>query len=69
MSTHKYLDQTGLGQVWGKIKDYVNNNSTLVDLTDTSISSPVNGQVLMYNSTTSKWENTSLPIYNGGVSS
>ena len=22
MSTHKYLDTTGLGQVWGKIKDY-----------------------------------------------
>lgn len=23
MSTHKYLDTTGLGQVWGKIKDLI----------------------------------------------
>lgn len=44
-------------------------STEISDLTDTAISSPTNGQVLMYNSTTSKWENTSLPIYNGGVSS
>lgn len=55
-------------------KQYVDNSlsgfsSNLSGLTDTTISSPTNGQVLMYNSTTSKWENTSLPIYNGGVSS
>lgn len=59
-------------------KQYVDNavgsgggsggSSTLVGLTDTSVSSPTNGQVLMYNSSTGKWENTSLPIYNGGVS-
>ena len=33
-------------------------SSTLSDLTDTSISSPTNGQVLKYNSTSSKWENS-----------
>ena len=31
--------------------------STLTDLTDTSISNPSNGQVLKYNTSTSKWEN------------
>ena len=39
MSTHKYLDTTGLGQVWGKIKDlipesdifWINVTSTTVD--------------------------------------
>lgn len=30
MSTHNYLDKTGLGQVWGKIKDttLAKNNTT-----------------------------------------
>lgn len=40
MSTHKYLDETGLGQVWGKIK---NLTSTVEQLTDTTISSLSNG--------------------------
>lgn len=31
--------------------------TTLSGLTDTTVSSPSNGQVLKYNSTTSKWEN------------
>ena len=31
--------------------------TSLAELTDTSISSPTNGQVLKYNSTSSKWEN------------
>lgn len=53
-----------------QIKLWTNNNiiKNLSGLTDITISSPTNGQILMYNSTTSKWENTSLPIYNGGVS-
>jgi hypothetical protein len=32
--------------------------STLLSLTDTTITTPTNGQHLVYNSTTSKWENT-----------
>lgn len=40
MSTHKYLNEAGLTQVWGKIK---NLNSTVEQLTDTTISSPSNG--------------------------
>lgn len=54
---------------WNYNSDIMNLNitSTVTELTDTAISSPSNGEVLMYNSTTSKWENTSLPVYNGGV--
>ena len=33
------------------------NTDNLVDLTDTNISSPSNGQVLKYNGTSGKWEN------------
>lgn len=39
---------------------------TLAGLTDTAISSPTNGQVLKYNSSTSKWENANE---SGGVTS
>lgn len=35
--------------------------SELTDLSDTDISNPTNGQILKYNSTTSKWENGSAP--------
>ena len=55
-ATKKYVDDT-LSNVSGD----------LTGLTDTSISSPTNGQILMYNSTTSKWENTFLPVYGGEV--
>ena len=51
-------------------KKYVDDHAgggSLLDLSDISITSPVNGQILMYNSTTLKWENTSLPIYAGDV--
>lgn len=42
--------------------------SNLSGLIDTTISSPTNGQVLMYNSTTSKWENITLSLaINNGV--
>lgn len=26
MATYNFLDKTGLGQVWSKIKNYINNN-------------------------------------------
>lgn len=47
-------------------KQYVDNAiptvpDALGDLTDTAISSPSNGQILKYNSTTSKWENSNIP--------
>lgn len=41
-------------------------SSTLTDLTDTTISSPSNGQVLAYDSATSKWKNSNA---SGGASS
>ena len=40
--------------------------TTLAGLTDTSISSPENGQALIYNSTSGKWENGTI---SGGVQS
>ena len=47
-------------------KAYVDANasgsSTLVDLTDTTITTPADGQLLKYNATTSKWENVTLSL-------
>ena len=46
------------------VKDYVDNNSgstTLSGLTDTTITSPTNGQVLTYDNTNSVWKNQILP--------
>jgi len=37
-------------------------SSTLAGLTDTNISSPADGEVLTYNSTSGKWENQNLPL-------
>ena len=37
--------------------------SVLTDLTDTNITSPTDGQVLTYNSTTGKWENKPKEVY------
>lgn len=42
---------------------------TLAGLTDTNISSPTNGQVLKYNSTSQKWENANESGGGGGVTS
>lgn len=50
VSTKKYVD------------DSISGFSTnLSGLSDTTISSPTNNQILQYNSTTSKWENSTLP--------
>lgn len=56
------LDTTEKSNIVGAINEVVaggggGGSSTLAGLTDTSISSPANGQVLKYNSTSSKWEN------------
>jgi hypothetical protein len=36
-------------------------SASLATLTDVLLTSPINGQVLTYNSTASKWENTTIP--------
>lgn len=41
--------------------DHVHPVSSLSALSDTALYSPSNGQVLRYNTTTSKWENSTLP--------
>ena len=43
------------------IYDAESGGNTLAGLSDTSITNPSNKQVLSYNSTTSKWENTAPP--------
>ena len=48
------------------IYDAESGGNTLAGLSDTSITNPSNKQVLSYNSTTSKWENTAPPA-SGGV--
>lgn len=49
-ATKKYVDDA-VGAV----------STTVSELTDTTISSPSNGQVLTYNSTSGKWENVAVP--------
>ena len=64
------LNQTGTGPTWRRI-DVTDGTSgggggggggatTLDQLTDTTINSPQNGQVLVYNSTTAKWTNAGV---------
>lgn len=50
----KYLKGDG---TWDTPSGGGGGSSTLSGLSDVSVSSPTNGQVLKYNSTTSKWEN------------
>ena len=64
------IDQSGTGATWVRI-DVTDGASgggggggggatTLDQLTDTTINSPQNGQVLVYNSITAKWTNTGV---------
>ena len=55
-ATKKYVDDATAGIT-----------TNLSGLTDTIITSPSDGQILQYNLTTLKWENTSLPVYGGEV--
>ena len=55
VATKKYVDDTVSGGGGG-------GSSTLSDLSDTTISSPTDGQLLKYNATTSKWENVTLSL-------
>ena len=44
----------------------VNTENTLEEMNDTTITTPTNGQQLVYNSATSKWENTT-PVSSGAT--
>lgn len=52
---------------WGNLQTPANIN--LNDLGDVVVPSPSNGQVLFWNSTSSKWEATSLSLNSGNVTS
>lgn len=58
--TNQYLSALGLNPGGG-------GATSLVDLLDVSISNPSNGQALVYNSTTQKWENMNVSGGGGTV--
>ncbi len=47
-------------------KPYINTQLGLNNLTDTSITSPTNNQILQYNSTASAWENATVALPSSG---
>lgn len=49
-STKKYVDDA-IGSI----------STSLAGLSDTTVTSPTNGQILLYNTTSSKWENGTIP--------
>lgn len=49
------------GDLWIDTDETPGGTINLSDLGDITITTPTNGQVLSYNSTTSKWENTAAP--------
>lgn len=50
-----------LDGISGNIQEQLNNQTTaLANLTDVSLSSPANGQVLGFNTSSQKWENVSI---------
>lgn len=60
--TNQYLSALGLNSSGGG-----GGATSLVDLLDVSISNPSNGQALVYNSTTQKWENMNVSGGGGTV--
>ena len=60
--TQQYLSALGLNSGGGG-----GGASALTDLVDVAISSPTNGQVLMYNSTSGKWYNGTVSGGGGGT--
>ena len=63
--SEKYLKGDG---TWDTPSGGGGGSSTLSGLTDVDLSSPTNGQVLKYNSTTQKWENANESGGGGGTS-
>src|SRR5208282_1308597 len=61
-SSGQVLQSTGSATLWA-----AGGGGTLASLTDVALSSPTNGQALLYNSTSSKWQNTTLSGGGGGT--
>ena len=59
--TEQYISALGQGSGGGG-----GGASALADLTDVSLSSPTNGQALVYNATSGKWENQTIGGGGGG---
>ena len=63
------LDQSTVG-ITGSYNDLLDQPfipTVIDDLSDVTISSPLNGQIIRYNDTTSQWENVSVPIGPGDM--
>lgn len=56
------LTSTVTGTAWA-----AGGGGTLASLSDVTVSSPTNGQALLYNSTSGKWQNTTLSGGGGGT--
>src|SRR5208282_1883350 len=61
-SSGQVLQSTGSATLWA-----AGGGGTLASLTDVALSSPTNGQALLYNATSSKWQNTTLSGGGGGT--
>lgn len=64
MAEHKYLDETGLSQVWNKSKTYFADKESVNSELSKKIDFPSNGndgQVLIKNGNTSEWGNIPSP--------
>jgi hypothetical protein len=55
-------------ELWENVTPYLGNGTTTSLLNDVAISSIAGGQTITYNSSTSKWNNTTLPLSSSNVS-
>ena len=74
MSSYNYLDKTGLGELWAKIKGItptktsdLTNDSGFVT-TDTTYTISMSGNVITLTGSSGTPTSVTLPVYDGGVS-
>ena len=61
------VDEGALGLTWQDVA-FDSDTATISSLTDTAIGSPANGQTLIYNAATSRWENGTPVLSSGDLS-
>lgn len=71
--SYNYLDKTGLGQVWGKVKALIptktsdlQNDSGYVT-SNTTYTLSISGNVITLTGSEGNPSSVTLPVYNGGV--
>ena len=76
MSSYNYLDKSGLGEVWAKIKgiiptktsDLTNDSGFVTTDTNTTYTISMTGNVITLTGSTGNPTSVTLPVYDGGVS-